>query len=54
MQFTPQQLTGGPRYGQHTKIGNWSEDVEIKELKIKDYLKKKSEGGLLVNERQGK
>jgi len=25
MQFTPQQLTGGPKYHHKTRIGNWSE-----------------------------
>jgi hypothetical protein len=26
MQFTPQQLSGGPKYSAKVKIGNWSED----------------------------
>lgn len=26
MQFTPQQLSGGPKYSNKVKIGNWSED----------------------------
>ena len=26
MMFTPQQLTGGPKYHHKTRIGNWSED----------------------------
>ena len=54
MQFTPQQLTGGARYGKRCRIGNWSEDQELEELKLKDYLKKKEYGELLVNERQRK
>ena len=84
MQFTPQQLTGGPKYHHKTRIGNWSEafavefvqdfiettlvveridqttrwedlmalsfgepaeltsqDLELEEIKLKDYLKKK-------------
>ncbi|OLQ14234.1 Uncharacterized protein C15orf26-like [Symbiodinium microadriaticum] len=41
MMFTPQQLTGGPKYHHKTRIGNWSEDLELEEIKLKDYLKKK-------------
>jgi len=26
MQFTPQQLSGGPKYTSAVKIGNWAED----------------------------
>eukprot|EP00397_Hematodinium_sp_SG-2012_P054986 GEMP01066745.1.p1 GENE.GEMP01066745.1~~GEMP01066745.1.p1 ORF type:complete len:284 (+),score=53.06 GEMP01066745.1:193-1044(+) len=49
MQFTPQQLTGGPRYGSRCRIGNWNEDTEMSDIAMKDYLKKKESGGLLVN-----
>lgn len=52
MQFTPQQLTGGPRYQHKCRIGNWSEDLELEEIKLKDYLKKKETGSLIVNEKQ--
>eukprot|EP00747_Dinoflagellata_sp_TGD_P164097 gnl/TRDRNA2_/TRDRNA2_183555_c0_seq1.p1 gnl/TRDRNA2_/TRDRNA2_183555_c0~~gnl/TRDRNA2_/TRDRNA2_183555_c0_seq1.p1 ORF type:complete len:324 (-),score=52.67 gnl/TRDRNA2_/TRDRNA2_183555_c0_seq1:202-1086(-) len=52
MQFTPQQLTGGPRYQHKVRIGNWSEDLELEEIKLKDYLKKKEQGALLVNAKQ--
>lgn len=52
MQFTPQQLTGGPKFQHKTRIGNWSEDAELEEIKIKDYLKKKEMGALLVNAKQ--
>jgi len=54
MNFTPQQLTGGARFSKQVKIGNWSEDLEIEELKLKDYLKKKEGGELLVNTRARK
>ena len=33
MQFTPQQLSGGPKFSSKVKIGNWSEDrarVEVR------------------------
>jgi len=52
MQFTPQQLTGGPKYQHRVRIGNWSEDLELEEIKLKDYLKKKESGSLLVNVKQ--
>lgn len=52
MQFTPQQLTGGPKYGPKCRIGNWSEDLELEEIKLKDFLKKKEIGGLFVNSKQ--
>jgi hypothetical protein len=52
MQFTPQQLTGGPKFQHKVRIGNWSEDLELEEIKLKDYLKKKETGSLLVNAKQ--
>lgn len=52
MQFTPQQLTGGPRYQHNVRMGNWKEDLELEEIKLKDYLKKKETGSLLVNQKQ--
>lgn len=33
MQYTTQQLQGGSRYSQKTKIGNWKEDIELDEIK---------------------
>lgn len=52
MQFTPQQLTGGPKYQHRVRIGNWSEDHELEEIKLKDYLKKKESGNLMVTAKQ--
>eukprot|EP00931_Biecheleriopsis_adriatica_P041475 TRINITY_DN2369_c0_g1_i2.p1 TRINITY_DN2369_c0_g1~~TRINITY_DN2369_c0_g1_i2.p1 ORF type:complete len:292 (-),score=75.78 TRINITY_DN2369_c0_g1_i2:90-965(-) len=52
MQFTPQQLTGGPKFHHQTRIGNWSEDLELEEIKLKDYLKKKETGTLMVTAKQ--
>jgi hypothetical protein len=54
MQFTPQQLTGGAKFGSSVRIGNWSEDIELEEIKLKDYLKKKESGSLVVLEKQAK
>jgi len=52
MQFTPQQLTGGPKFQHKVRIGNWSEDLELEEIKLKDYLKKKETGSLICNSKQ--
>jgi len=52
MQFTPQQLTGGQKYAHKCRIGNWSEDLELEEIKLKDFLKKKETNSLLVNAKQ--
>jgi len=54
MQFTPQQLVGGSRFSNTVRIGNWSEDADLEDLKLKDYLMKKEEGDLLVNAKQKK
>lgn len=54
MQFTPQQLTGGAKFGSSCRIGNWSEDIELEEIKLKDYLKKKEGGNLVVLAKQAK
>lgn len=52
MQFTPQQLTGGPKYNHKVRVGNWSEDLELEDIKIKDYLKQKETGSLMVTVKQ--
>jgi len=52
MQFTPQQLTGGPKYYHHTRIGNWSEDQELEEIRLKDFLAQKESGQLKVTAKQ--
>lgn len=33
MQYTTQQLQGGPKYSFKTRIGNWNEDMEIQTIK---------------------
>jgi hypothetical protein len=38
MYFTPQQLSGGPKFNNKTRIGNWYEDGEANETKVKDYM----------------
>jgi hypothetical protein len=36
MLYTTQQLTGGPKYSNKVKIGNWQEDMELEEIKNND------------------
>lgn len=48
MYFTPQQLSGGPRYNFKTRMGNWSEDLEVHETKLKDYMAKKDNNALVI------
>lgn len=36
MQFTTQQLRGGARYKPTCRIGNWCEEVELNELRMKE------------------
>lgn len=52
MQFTPQQLTGGPKYHHATRIGNWSEDQELQEIAMKNFLSLKESGQLKVTAKQ--
>lgn len=33
MYFTPQQLSGGPKYAHKTRVGNWVEDWEAQQNK---------------------
>ena len=54
MYFTTQQLQGGPRFQHGTRIGNWVEDREQEEIKLKDYMSKKEKGQLCVNNTEAK
>ena len=54
MQFTPQQIGGGPKYGHKTRVGNWLEDFELEEIKLKDYLKKKDSASLTISNTEKK
>mmetsp|Transcript_57347 Transcript_57347/g.94287 ORF Transcript_57347/g.94287 Transcript_57347/m.94287 type:complete len:115 (+) Transcript_57347:94-438(+) len=47
MQFTPQQMTGFAGYGDRTLIGNWSEDIQLKEDRLKSFVEKAERGQLL-------
>ena len=42
MQYTTQQLQGGPKYGYKTRIGNWNEDMELDHIQRSNYNAKKT------------
>ena len=42
MQYTTQQLQGGPKYSHKTRIGNWNEDFELDNVKKSNYNGKKT------------
>jgi hypothetical protein len=46
MQYTTQQLQGGPKYSRKTKIGNWNEDLELLTIQENNYRAKKADGSL--------
>lgn len=48
MQFTPQQLSGGPKYSSTTRIGNWQEEVSLEESKLTDFRKRSNKGNLAI------
>ena len=48
MQFTPQQLSGGPKFSSTTRIGNWQEEVALDEAKLMDFRKKSNKGNLAI------
>lgn len=48
MQFTPQQLAGGPRFSSLTRIGNWQEEIALDEAKVSNFQSRSSSGSLLL------
>eukprot|EP00471_Norrisiella_sphaerica_P002896 CAMPEP_0184480304 /NCGR_PEP_ID=MMETSP0113_2-20130426/1795_1 /TAXON_ID=91329 /ORGANISM="Norrisiella sphaerica, Strain BC52" /LENGTH=480 /DNA_ID=CAMNT_0026858691 /DNA_START=32 /DNA_END=1471 /DNA_ORIENTATION=- len=40
---------GPSRYSSKTKIGNWNEELHLKEERIRKYLEKKAKGELMIN-----
>ena len=54
MYFTPQQLSGGPKFNAKTRIGNWYEDNEARETQVKDYMTQMNNDKLVVNQTQSK
>ena len=54
MQFTPQQLSGGPKYSSTTRIGNWQEEVSLEEAKLSDFRKRSNKGNLAIRKLETK
>ena len=52
MYFTPQQLSGGPKYSQKTRVGNWNEDVDMDIHGMRQYYDKRDKNKLIVNTTQ--
>ena len=42
--YTPQQMSGGASFGHATRVGNWSEDYELQQHRIKC-----AHGGFVIN-----
>lgn len=52
MQFTPQQLAGGPKFSSSTRIGNWQEELAIQESKLKSFQKRTTSGSSSLRKQQ--
>lgn len=48
MQFTPQQLAGGPKFSPVTRIGNWLEELSLEEAKVSNFQTRSSNGNLAL------
>lgn len=47
-------MRGGGRYKNHTRIGNWFEEIAVEESKQSDFQRKVSNGNLLLRNHQAK
>lgn len=54
MQFTPQQLAGGPKFSCVTRIGNWQEEIALEEAKVENFVKKAATGNLSLRRLENK
>lgn len=54
MQFTPQQLAGGPKYSRTARVGNWLEDIALEDAKVDDFLGRSKGGTLHVKKMRDK
>eukprot|EP01031_Cornospumella_fuschlensis_P039680 gene39680-48313_t len=54
MQFTPQQLAGGPKFSPVTRIGNWQEELSMEESKIDNFQKRSAAGSLSLRKLERK
>eukprot|EP00899_Mesostigma_viride_P029443 jgi/Mesvir1/9684/Mv12165-RA.1 len=50
--YTRQQLQGGIKYGNTTRVGNWNEGLENEEAALKDYIQRKERGELKLDKFQ--
>jgi len=50
--YTPQQIAGYKGYQRKVKLGNWSEDLELEDARLKDYLLKKERGQLKCTQQE--
>jgi len=50
--YTKQELQGAARYTGKCRIGNWNEDTELEEVRLKDYIAKKEMGTLKMDKFQ--
>jgi len=50
--YTKQELQGAGRYTGKCRIGNWNEDTELEEVRLKDYIAKKEMGTLKMDKFQ--
>jgi Ca2+-binding EF-hand superfamily protein len=46
MLYTPQQLAGGGKYSRGVRVGNWAEDIDYADEKIRDYMARRGRGDL--------
>eukprot|EP01012_Entosiphon_sulcatum_P040150 TRINITY_DN5379_c0_g1_i1.p1 TRINITY_DN5379_c0_g1~~TRINITY_DN5379_c0_g1_i1.p1 ORF type:complete len:296 (-),score=73.48 TRINITY_DN5379_c0_g1_i1:674-1561(-) len=44
--FTPQQLAGHRGFRSRTMIGNWSEEIQLQEERLREWLRKRAQGAL--------
>ena len=54
MIFTPQQLSGGQKYGSRVRVGNWFEDVVVEEEKLSEFHRKQTQGSLVMKKMHAK
>ena len=54
MQFTPQQMSGGPKFSSSTRVGNWYEDKALDNAKIMEFKDRASKGNLLLRKLRDK
>lgn len=47
--YTKQQLQGAGGYSPGVRVGNWNEEVNLQETKLKELLLKQQEGSLKLN-----